>query len=88
MITKIEGGSVDISQKKIVAFAKALSTSPAYLMGWVEDSSPVVMIKEDDLSSEEQRLVCLYRNAEESAKAFAVEMLENHQKKDTASSAI
>jgi transcriptional regulator with XRE-family HTH domain len=37
MITKIESGKVDISQKKIVAFAKALDTTPAYLMGWTED---------------------------------------------------
>ena len=36
MITKIEAGKVDISQKKINAFAKALNTTPAYLMGWTE----------------------------------------------------
>ena len=32
MVTKIEGGKVDISQKKIVAFANALNTTPRYLM--------------------------------------------------------
>lgn len=37
MITKIESGSVDISQKKIIAFARVLNTTPAYLMGWKED---------------------------------------------------
>lgn len=37
MITKIESGKVDISQKKVVAFAKALDTTPAYLMGWTDD---------------------------------------------------
>ena len=37
MITKIESGKVDISQKKIIAFAKALDTTPAYLMGWTDD---------------------------------------------------
>ena len=36
MITKIEGGKVDISQKKVNEFAKALCTTPGYLMGWVE----------------------------------------------------
>lgn len=36
MITKIEAGKVDISQKKINAFAKVLNTTPAYLMGWTE----------------------------------------------------
>ncbi|WP_295363653.1 S24 family peptidase [uncultured Pseudoramibacter sp.] len=34
MIAKIESGKVDISQSKIVEFAKALKTTPAKLMGW------------------------------------------------------
>ena len=37
MITKIESGKVDISQKKILAFAKVLHTTPGYLMGWEEE---------------------------------------------------
>ena len=37
MITKIESGKVDISQKKVDVFAKILNTSPAYLMGWTDD---------------------------------------------------
>ena len=37
MIAKIEGGKVDISQTKIVEFAKVLNTTPGYLMGWVEE---------------------------------------------------
>lgn len=36
-ITKIESGKVDISRKKIAEFAKALNTTPAYLMGWDDD---------------------------------------------------
>lgn len=39
MVAKIEAGSVDLSQSKIVAFAEALETTPAYLMGW-EDAKP------------------------------------------------
>lgn len=35
-ITKIENGINDIPQSKVVAFAKALDTSVAYLMGWSE----------------------------------------------------
>lgn len=38
MITKIESGKVDISQKKIVAFAQALNTTTGYLMGLDEES--------------------------------------------------
>jgi transcriptional regulator with XRE-family HTH domain len=36
MITKIESGKVDISQTKVVEFAKVLNTTPGYLMGWDE----------------------------------------------------
>ena len=41
MITKIESGKVDISQKKIEAFAKILHTTPAYLFGWTDDPSEI-----------------------------------------------
>ena len=37
MITKIESGKVDISQKKILAFARVLNTTPGYLMGWRDE---------------------------------------------------
>lgn len=33
-INKIENGTNDIPQSKIVKFAEALQTTPAYLMGW------------------------------------------------------
>ena len=35
-IAKIENGTNDIVQSKVVEFAKALKTSPAYLMGWID----------------------------------------------------
>ncbi len=38
-IAKIESGENDITQSKIVEFAKALDTTPAYLMGW-DESEP------------------------------------------------
>lgn len=37
-IAKIEKGTNDITQSKIEAFAKALHTTPAYLMGWEDES--------------------------------------------------
>lgn len=36
-IAKIEKGVNDITQSKIEAFAAALHTTPAYLMGWTDD---------------------------------------------------
>jgi transcriptional regulator with XRE-family HTH domain len=38
-INKIEIGENDIPQSKIKAFADALQTTPAYLMGWKDDDS-------------------------------------------------
>ena len=38
-INKIELGLNDITQSKIVAFAKALGTTPSYLMGWTEEET-------------------------------------------------
>lgn len=38
-IAKIESGENDLTQSKISAFAEALQTTPAWLMGW-EDSTP------------------------------------------------
>lgn len=38
MIAKIEKGSVDLPQSKIIAFADALDTTPSELMGWENES--------------------------------------------------
>lgn len=39
-IAKIENGTNDIVQSKVCDFAKALNTTPAYLMGWEESEQP------------------------------------------------
>ncbi len=38
-IAKIENGTNDIVQSKVIEFAKALNTTPAYLMGWEDDNN-------------------------------------------------
>ncbi len=38
-INKIESGINDITQSKVVEFAKVLQTTPAYLMGWEENEN-------------------------------------------------
>ena len=38
-ITKIEQGKVDLSETKITLFANALGTTPAYLLGWEQDTT-------------------------------------------------
>lgn len=37
-INKIEAGKIDISRAKIKVFADVLGVTPAYLMGWVDES--------------------------------------------------
>jgi len=37
-IAKIEKGKVDLSETKIQLFASALNTTPAYLMGWEDET--------------------------------------------------
>lgn len=36
-VAKVETNANGMVQSKVVAFAKALQTTPAYLMGWVDD---------------------------------------------------
>lgn len=63
MITKIESGKVDISQKKIMTFAQALNTTPSYLMGWTEEDPELekyIRILAEDKA--EQKLITLYRS--------------------------
>lgn len=48
-IAKIESGANDIPQSKIKAFADALDTTPAYLMGWEEQPAPPISLKEQRL---------------------------------------
>jgi len=53
MIAKIESGKVDISQSKIEAFAKALDTTPAHLMGWETHEENIA--KESSLTRKDER---------------------------------
>lgn len=55
IISKIESGKNEPPLSKVKAFADALETTVAYLMGWTEH--------EFDLSKEEYELICKYRNA-------------------------
>lgn len=40
-INKIELGERDLTQKKIMLFAKALGTTPSYLMGWDDEENNI-----------------------------------------------
>lgn len=47
-IAKIEKGENDITQSKIIAFAKALKTTPRDLMGWNDCDASDIMICTDE----------------------------------------
>ena len=63
-IAKIENGTNDIVQSKVIEFAQILNTTPAYLMGWSEsssDKSPELTVKDErdikkDLDSLREKL--------------------------------
>ncbi len=67
-IARIESGEIDISRSKILAFAKALKTTPSDLMGWQEELDREIEIdsKEDVLVklSEDSELYTLVERAE------------------------
>jgi len=70
-INKIELGINDISQSKLVLFAKALNTTPGYLMGWEGSIKDVIPIQPED----EKRLLSLYNELNDEGKEIAINLL-------------
>ena len=58
-ISKIENGISHLNQKKIVLFADALQTTPAYLMGWVDNPN---LSREQVHAMEQARRLEAYSN--------------------------
>lgn len=65
-ISKIEAGLRDIPQSKISVFAEALSTTPAYLLGFLDPSAGLttqqtqLLVDRFEASSEDvQKAICL-----------------------------
>lgn len=61
-IARIEKGEIDISRTKILAFAEALNTTPAELLGWIDDTDEYSMsfmtyTSFEDLSHTEQEIM-------------------------------
>lgn len=66
-INKIELGLRDISQSKVEAFAKALNTTPAYLMGW-EDQ--IASYSDDEL---DRKIIEVFNRLSEEKKKQALD---------------
>lgn len=64
-IAKIESGENDITQSKIVAFAKALGVKPGYLMGWEDAPAPSPSLS---LTQQEETHIKKYRQLDADGK--------------------
>lgn len=75
-INKIESDGRGLPQSKIVAFAKALDTTPAALMGWLDEPEPA----DPDpvtLTFEEQTLLRNYKQLNRDGQLHLLEYADN-----------
>lgn len=84
MISKIEKGSIDLAQSKIVTIASALQTTPGKLMGWSDSSvdQEPASAYDNDLLSDEQSLLDRYRTLNRSGKDKVLEYIDDLAEND------
>jgi len=76
-VNKYEKGIVvNLKRSTIVSLCRIFNVPSSFFL---ED--------DPDYNEDEQRLILLYRGAEDTAKTYALQILENNQKKDTSSKA-
>lgn len=71
-IAKIENGTNDITQSKVVEFAHALHTTVAYLMGWEKTA---ISNCDFSLSDIERQIILEYRKADAITQAMVLRAL-------------
>lgn len=74
-INKIEMGINDVPQSKIVKFAEVLCTTPAYLMGWKENTEKENPSDALKLTEGEMMLLELFRQFPEESQKMYLEVL-------------
>lgn len=72
-LNRIEKGTVDVNQAKIVQFAKALNCSIAYLMDWEEDKE---IATDKNLTDGEKLLLDLFRQVPEEMQDVVLDMVQ------------
>ncbi len=75
-INKIELGINDLRQRKIVEFARVLDCSPAYLMGWTENTEHESIPTTAEPSPTELRLLDSFRKLDEDGQLDVIEYVE------------
>lgn len=74
-INKIELGINDIPQSKIARFAEVLGTTPAHLMGWIEEGQKNPPTDESDLNDGEKMLLDLFRQIPAEKQELVLQMI-------------
>ena len=75
-VRKWETGMIaNMKRDKIALLAKALGTTPAYLMGWKEEKERKISPNEQELTEGEMLLLELFRQIPEDAQAMYLEVL-------------
>ena len=72
-LNRIEKGTVDVSQSKVVQFSKALNCSIAYLMDWEEDEQ---IATAKNLTSSEKALLELFHKVPDENKEMLLKMIK------------
>ena len=74
-VRKWETGMIaNMKRDKIALLAKALSTTPAFLMGWDDDNAPPIV--EQQVTKEEQMLLDLFRKVPENKQEMVIQMIQ------------
>lgn len=74
-VRKWETGMIaNMKRDKIALLARALSTTPAYLMGWDEETT--TPITEQQVTESEQFLLELFRKVPESKQEMVIQMIQ------------
>lgn len=83
-VRKWETGMIaNMKRDKIALLAKALGTTPAYLMGWKEDAQEHPSPEEPKLTEGEKMLLELFRQIPEDAQKMYLEVLRASLKNHT-----
>lgn len=75
-VRKWETGMIaNMKRDKIALLARALGTTPAYLMGWKEEGEQTLPLNETNLTEGEKMLLDLFRQIPEDAQKMYLEVL-------------
>ena len=81
-ISRIESGTVDIPQSKVVKFSEVLGVSVAYLMGWDENDKTEKPSENAELSENKQLLMDFVKSVPEEKAELVLRVIRSIVKAD------